>query len=1529
MDEFDNEPKAIEDYDPAATTELVTKGTGSEYVDEYVGTMLGVATTETRGGDPIDNLEAGKSIISNSENPNQTVTDYLGGLQAKINLDFAQYKARKDAQNPKIPNEGGAEAITEEQAEADRVRAIYSQRGPWDLEATTYLAAHFQEEARGEPANAPFIVNSFQMSTIGRRLEAFGLLKQGVDITKTFGPGYYNTAIENFDDTLDSWGSSGLEEYVKLTQAYRGMNMQEKLQYWPEIEDYLWTISKGNIALYAAWTDDFIDPTTTGMGARMDVLFDALGFTPFILAKAAKVANVVRANRTAAGLYTRLNRKGKAGQIMARVLGDTSGRASRAAGVSPEAAAASGTPFDLAPHVPDTIPGIADDVLMNLRKDLADNEKIISEAFADVADPAFIRERVFFTEEAKRARQQKVLGSYDNIASKATIVKTDDLGFTIEVETVSKYAKDKNIPELEAENVVLGTQIDDLAMEGKHLATLETTQPEDIAAINARIKDLQAALKNNQAIIADLSKPAIKRRQTIFYGANDVGGLDSSASTAGIRGLSSPEVLVEPVLKDVVHQATLAGFDAEKIRTVLTSAFERSIRGISSGSLKIVDEVLEVGNRQERVFSVRELMQGVETANGWRKLGPKEVRGYFAARKMYDEIWKLKNHTMKRTKEFNGFRSVPLTGLTDEAGMRIRADAKPIDSPQTLPAGISRMYDRNAKGIVDVTKNKPAIERRLATGEWKVIKFESAIKVGDEFVNFGLVKESHMFDIPSKVMRYIKGYVPVARPNVYWIARKEVDAVVDGNKTKRLVTDRFFADENEARAWIASQPDAESYRLPKMSREQIDGTPGFEEEFDIASFGGLFSSPRSERDILFGAQGLRPTQMSAYEALQMYLNHISIRYPANELRMNMISRFMNSARGKLADPNDWQSAIVNLPVNSPEYKALDVAQTYLKDFTRIPTSSEQWFQNTMTRVAMTLEGHGKWGKAAASPFMRLSHTDPFGAMRSMAYHALLGWFNARQLLTQAMGASIAMALDPVRAPKYISQYMALRSVMYTRNLDAVRVVGAIVGDVDEFVKLHNEFRMAGLGYSVRTTADWDAARAGLSMTARGFKRTLDLGSIPVVEGELVSRGYAWLMARDRKLRTLAKSTGKNVRSINLTPKQVDEVTKDALRMTLNLNHANRAGFQKGAWSPATQFLQISAKFIEAMMPNIGPLKKVGTHKFTAAEKARILGFQAVLFGTAGVGSYLDDGMTDIYKTVLGYSREPSDDPSVFNLGAVSEDEVMKYLRGGLVEGMIYSATGADVSVSSRLGLPAGVQEAINMSVGGEKDTLQLISGAFGGLPHKFYQGISRSLTILGATNYRVDGNVGRMLAMEMAAPIASFSNAMRANWWWSIQEIRDNNGRLIETLDEDDFGTVLAAGMGLQPAVIAQNRELVDYAKASQKDINDRVNLIVSMMMKYGTKEQYDANPENDVFMGNIFDFVMVDVPDDGEGGTEFIDKVRKSVADRLFNEEEEFYKNFEYAVDHVWMRGGDVTFGGANLTGIPELIPDKAKEEE
>lgn len=1485
-------------------------GSGSEYADDYIGSMLGLTEAKDNPDVPVTQL-----IARNQEEVKATPFE---DMKTRINGRASSIVAQKvqgqlDTLSQLYAETGDQRYVEDADAVAAEIDMV--EQKPLGSKLAEMALEALKSDRMGDVDRAVF-ARQTQLAMVGEFLEGADLGWK--PLLGSIIP-FRNTA-----QFVAEGGFNSVSEYKDKIANFKAMMPEEQIAALPEIMAEIWKMSGENSFMFQDRILPFID--------REDInkVYEAFAWDAVDAASIlpiTKVARYVKAAITPARVARNAGAKNVGGKIVAEVLEDVNGETARAAGMERVDAAASALPFNGEGAIPEIVDGLSPEAQAVIVDKLTEGRSVLNKI---IYDPNLIIKRSPLTDKEIAETQKKYL---EQFSGNARITESDPYGFTVEFDVLNPRHSNtldwsevpNRIAEIQGDIDQYQSRLSDLkATYGDEALSQEEYKYIENVLIAER-KELEQLNKQLSKNMKTASSPTLTKTAKIRYTRDDVGVLDAVEYSKASAGINSPQSYINQMLDSAVEDSTIIGFSQQQLRNFFETSTQSTLGGLGGKSRKKIDAILYQGDTDKITrYSTADLMQGVATPDGLIRLdNAKEIAAYHGVRDILDTAYLMKNRQLRRELEFEKYQSVKL----NVGDVPVVAFVKPAlggggQPLKMLPEKVKKLYDFASDRVIEVG-NPNIVARRVEAEGWQILKSKYPVEVGDELIEYVLAKPSNVKRLPDRVLSYRPGYVPRIYKNVFFVAEQVGKKVVNGSEVDGYRTvKRYFSGNDEAEEWANIQRGKGETIVVRPGREWLEMHPEFKQDYEAAVFGGLYSGKRADEVIPFGLKGTEAEKIGAFEAMEKAMSHVSSRLPINEWRMGMIRRFLNSAKdpitGKslLENPGDWRSEIVGIPKTSKEYLGLKNMRDWMEDQFRIPTAEERWLSNLAARWSSAIDGkwtRGSW-KVLGAEFnprlnlLSMANKDIFASMRSFAFHSLLGWFNPAQLYVQALGASMAFSVAPHKFPILVPRYLALRAAMFSDNPEVWARTGLASGlgrnDAIEMVKA---FRKSGLLDSVRSSADFDAAIRGYGISRRSFSQAADRGLIFFREGETLVRSYGWLLSHSEFI-------AKKPKGYKLTDKDIDAITKRSLAYTMNLNRANRAFWQKGVLSIPTQFWQITAKFIENMAYSL----KGGRGKWTPGEKAKIMAGQLVMFGAAGVpfGQWAAQGVA----SWVGSDEE-------YGL-AVKDPEAISAIRGGLTEFLMHIMTDDALSVSSRVSIPQGIESFIETMLRSDSTLGEKLAGAFGEVPGRFAEALNDILPIFVGYTQDMESFDGPQavadIGMELGDIVSSWRNIHKAYMWEQAQAILDNKGTPIIPLDpEEDASLIFAKALGIEPRAIEDYYSLSRYNSLNKKDLQNVADAWIKIAVNYANSPQM-GTPEGRKRVANMISFINRGLTEEQRAD------VAKSVINRLRKDDYRITQELLDAVENVRKTHGKTTAGYKGSLELNSLmVPNRPTDSE
>ena len=706
---------------------------------------------------------------------------------------------------------------------------------------------------------------------------------------------------------------------------------------------------------------------------------------------------------------------------------------------------------------------------------------------------------------------------------------------------------------------------------------------------------------------------------------------------------------------------------------------------------------------------------------------------------------------------------------------------------------------------------------------------------------WALVNTSDISVIGPVVMNKRTGYVPrVYKDSNYFVKRNNY-ATIDGTpKFAGTSTLRYFdniddaekyKDQLETAAKAAGEDfDPSDYNVlgdREMTSAELDSEV-------VGQWGGLYSGYRGDETIKFGLAGTEGARMTAVEAMQDYMQHISTRYPMSQYRMGMEQRWLNHARDIIPEikTNGFSTnfsntrGIVESSVlgNSAAKKKLLDSHDQITFMNRTPTIGEEQTAGMLKKVNDSMSRLTIGGVQPLKPLARamgnLNKSDPIAAAKTAAFHGYLGLFNFSQFFVQGMGASIAMSLSPLHASRGLTKLPGFVILDNIKDVSARKVQIKTFGKKfgDDFEEAYNAWWKSGLHDSALiTNADAYTIQNGLPMTNGVFGKALEKGTFFFTAGELVNLRMSFLTSYQK---FKAANKGKRVSDTDLK-----HILGETEKFRLHMTNANKGDFQKGIMSLPTQFLQINVRYMEALLGK----------ELTKTEKAALVLGQASLFGAAGV-------------PFSKYVAEPFLESVGFNLEEMSESDMIKAQRG-VFGYLMNDFMDIDAVFSSRVAIGEGVTDVFaNFIAGKEVSVPDLLLGPVGGIVDNVSKAFSDAVYVkegaISSDELSTEDitMMGEVIAQGLLGVPSSTKNIMKAYYLYTSGGYQDKQGNMIMLNTDPKIRDLVAQSLGFGSQDVDDFWELVIDNKNIETVKAEAVNQIMR-----GYNNMFIAARDNDV----------------------------------------------------------------------------------
>lgn len=992
------------------------------------------------------------------------------------------------------------------------------------------------------------------------------------------------------------------------------------------------------------------------------------------------------------------------------------------------------------------------------------------------------------------------------------------------------------------ENIQEATNIVD---EGLGLTAAEKTK-----AAEARVKILEAkegidnvaATPTERGVdltfdTIDAETGAVKSTQvSLPYTVDDVTGtfVQQGVTFMGELGksiLNSPNYLQGADRNILVQAFERTLFSSSKIKRELNDAFNKTTKSLSKAEAENVSKILTKGDDEDAVYTYKQL---VNDGVGGIKLSDKEFTAYAGARKMMDELWKIKNTETRRKLEAKGIKEVSVgdelvTAKAYEekaaAGAAYRGSTKRVVSvPEPLDGRTTKLDNLTPEDIDEYYDNGYQLVRTSDAGNY--------VRAGDTNAEWALVSRTSIRNLPNEVLNKKPGYIPRAYEDAHFFVKQDRRVEVDGVETivgQRTL--RYFDNATDAEQYVVELEKAAKIEGKVFNKDDYKvlgdrelRTADLEEDF-TKMYGGLYTSGRGEAALKFGLHGDAGRRVDALEAIQNYINHVGNRYPLAEYRLGIERRWMNHAKTYGALPKTFNGSfaeaigVVEHSAANPLVKTkLKNAHAQIEYMNKVPSLGEQQWAGTMRALGRSLEKLPGVGKGMAKYVYRLDHTAPVDAMRSATFNLMLGMYNWSQFFVQASGATVALSIKPLDAPRAMANMLSFGMLDLIHNPSARAGAIARIEKIAGFENIGEEYALwkkSGMFDSVvNTNADVASMYKGLPYDASMVRKVWTNGTLPYKMGELANMRISFGTAMSEWKRA---NKGKA-----LDDTALKAIVARAENFRLSMSKANTSTWQRGWLAIPTQFQQINARFFEALLGN----------QFTGRDKFAFLAGQAAMFGAAGV-PFLDTAYGTINNAI---GRDVTSIPT---------DDLIRERRG-LLGWVINHYADIDANVTGRVAIAGGViQQLIDMSTEPSELTDVLLGPSAS--TKDGLVSLVDNLMMTGKVAFTMDDMQAKDAYMMLEANLvalaqlpASTRNLLLANDLYNNAVYRTKDGKARFETDAN-MQTMISQALGFQQQSKADYWDLVMGKKSEAQRMKgdvDRISNLYLNMLRFAEDDE-------------------------------------------------------------------------------------------
>lgn len=694
-----------------------------------------------------------------------------------------------------------------------------------------------------------------------------------------------------------------------------------------------------------------------------------------------------------------------------------------------------------------------------------------------------------------------------------------------------------------------------------------------------------------------------------------------------------------------------------KMQKALSTFMIESIDPLNKTELQRVTAVLKKGDSYSEAGGVGKEFSSVElTGMG---LSEKEQEAYFRLRTARNVMFELKDDEFARALRKQGYKQI---GIDFGGGKTFVSTGREVVSPTIH----STVYDVNSKSRVIV--DAAYIKEVKDTGR-KFVRIEERTTPEGEtsaFRTFVVDNDNSTITDIRNVLHKRPGEFSRIYTDEYFITlTKKVDT--DGVAETLVDTIHTAGSKADADAFVKGMNLLSKQDPTTLTIKQVEDAVGqwvspdvILKEFQDGKYAGAEFAQHYNRineeyvtnfsrglegSMFTGRRGQRLTSISEnkeniqdiYGSLQAELTNTAKVIGRTDWRNAAIQRWYNQAMKAGALPEsmralsptqafEWAGQTDFRYVGSgKEGKFLERTHKYIRMQLGMRTKDEEMFE-AATRIFTEKYITPKMGGKVEAIGKLLRTSSPTSFLRTINFHAMLGFMNPSQLFVQTMGAVAAIALHPIHGVASGKAAPLLRLGLMSDNPEVWHTMAKInnfaelgFGSTEDFINTIKGIRKAGILDGLHSTSLHNI-EAGTYNVFGGFKRKASKASLFTFNrGEEMARIISFDVARKE---WQAANAGK------------DFLSDDALRsivirmddFTQNMTKANETFFQRGILSIPSQFLQYQVKLYANITSSFFTSKGAGHRGFTRAEAAKILAGHVVLFGVAnnGLGSMVEE-----------------------------------------------------------------------------------------------------------------------------------------------------------------------------------------------------------------------------------------------------------------------------------------------------------------
>lgn len=996
------------------------------------------------------------------------------------------------------------------------------------------------------------------------------------------------------------------------------------------------------------------------------------------------------------------------------------------------------------------------------------------------------------------------------------------------------------------------------------------------AATSARNK----AKNGGEVFQADEGGWYIKHTQSILEDANKSSGFKGVKPVGSFRKwLQAPKAFID---ENIGKHGTAAGQVEARTAGVVKKIYNDNIRKLPSADFRKVFEVADEGMKKETWFSADELADNYLRRHG-EVITEAQTKAYMTARQISDFGYFLDNRAAYQQAISKGMETITLPGIMKETfngkiienpskstsllgaraynavtGQHVKVDAdlleeiakkkhivvKPEDAGFTLD-----VLDEGASYIIGTAKqvkNRGLDTKQIGYVAGGRVSYEDKFFIGQ--TRGGKFEDGTRYSMRPKTFRSAKTQLEAERyVTMHNAALPHLDRWLNYgnksqkkiNKTRKEVSDQImtitgrslddYASFVKKEGWDTGVPlhSRGDRQAPPVDADTAEAVRMFDPESLSSGFGvrkGGRTSARTEHR-LKNVNDDEAVQLDFISSLNKSMDSSIKSGSYTDFKIASVNNFHKEYAKYFENPDRYnpnEIAMGKAPIAQwvePEIKSsIEAHSRYIQGILRQPTAWDATVQNTMQKMANFVEGntHGTKGqKAGRQASILISDIgDPIGRIRGLNFDLNLGMFNPAQLFMQANSVLTAMTLSPKHG---VGAALDLPLLRYALILGDKATIGRLAKEGGDAALQANadQFKRLGFNDFGANLAMMDA-QSTLGATSNRFMSNVDrvreAGRFFFQEGERYGRLTAYGIARRKFIDIDHKEL-----KIDANPYGRDAdlwIREETDRLLLSPNSDNNQLLTKGITAIPTQFWSYMGKMADAVLTGSGG-------RYTAAERRRLIGGQALFYGAAGV-PFADWALNEA-QTASGEVIDPT---------------VNKMLHNGLIDTMLFAASGGDIdtdfSGSSGLGGWSG-QMVDNIF---ENPVAALALGAVGSKLSSTTSLIDARINNLQLINNPSLEDFSEVVLAGMGGLFSGFDKVSRGIAAFNAGVLLDKKGRVQGDVSGAE---AMLSIFGVQPQIASDAYAIFAQKKENREDTKNYVNQYEYLLRRFEASESESA----------------------------------------------------------------------------------------